>query len=273
VLLQADPPMKNLPCKPKKIMIPIYQKSSLKTLILAALAASGAGNAATVSWSVDQFGTVSTTAGVAPAANWNNTVPSGGSPYVGKTVNDLKDNSGTATTVDISYGAWSGWRIQGSHPGADLDGTNNKELLNGYLNAGPAAWNPSVTASSVAISSIPYAAYNIIVYFSGDTAAREGAVTVGSSSYYFSTLGAASITGANAVLTQTTSVSNASYVGANYAVFSGLTGTAQTLTVQMRDNDEWAGIAGFQVVAVPEPTSAFLLGAGALGLLGRRRRA
>jgi hypothetical protein len=251
----------------------MHQITPVKTLLLSILAARSAGHAAIVSWSVDQFGTVSTTAGVVPAANWNNTTPSGSSPYVGKTVLDLKDDSGSTTTVDISYGAWGGWRIQASHPGADLDGTNNKELLNGYLNAGPAAWNPSVTASSVAISSIPYSAYNIIVYFSGDTAAREGVVNVGPESYYFTTLGAASIAGANAVLTQTTSTSDATYVGANYAVFSGLTGASQTVTVQMRDNDEWAGIAGFQVVAIPEPTSAMLLGVAALGVLGRRRRA
>lgn len=243
-----------------------------KNLALAAIASVSSAQAAIVSWSVDQFGTVSTTSGIAPAANWNNTVPSAGNPFIGRIANDLMDDAGVATTVDISYGSWGAWRIQDSHPGADGDGSNNKELLNGYLNAGPAPWSPAVTASSVALSQIPYASYNIIVYFSSDQAGREGQVAVGASTFYFSSLGAASIAGSNALLTRTTSTTNADYAGATYAIFSGLTGDSQTISVQMRDNDEWGGIAGFQIVAVPEPSAALL---GAIGLLAftRRRRA
>lgn len=245
--------------------------TSAKVISLAILATVSSAQAAIVSWSVDQFGTVTTTSGVAPAANWNNTVPSGGSPYVGKTVNDLIDDAGGATTVDISYGSWGAWRLQASHPGTDGDGSNNKELLNGYLNAGPAAWNPSVTASSVAISQIPYANYNIIVYFSADQVGREGSVINGASTFYFSSLGPASVAGSNATLTQTTSTTTADYAGATYAVFSGLSGDSQTITVQMRDNDEWGGIAGFQIVAVPEPSAALLGGLGLMVVLRRRR--
>jgi hypothetical protein len=247
-------------------------KQPMKAVLAFSLAAIAIAPAATISWSVDQFGTVTTFAGVASAANWNNTSPSGGSPYVGKTVNDLQDDSGATTTLDISYGSWGAWRIQASHPGADADGSNNKEMLNGYLNAGPAAWNPSVTASTVAISEISYANYDLIVYFSSDQANREGQVSDGVTTFYFSSLGAGSIAGSNATLTQTTSTSNGDYAGANYAVFSGLSGTSQTITVQMRDNDEWGGIAGFQVVAVPEPASALLGSFGVFALLRRRRR-
>jgi hypothetical protein len=234
--------------------------------ILVSLAASALAPAATVSWNYDNNGTVSGTkvAGVEPVANWNNSYPSN------PTVN-LIDDSGASTTLDISYSSYNTYRIQGSHPGVDGDGSYNKELLNGYLNAGNAAWNPAITSSSVAISQIPYEYYNIIVYFSSDGAGREGQVTDGVANYYFSTLGAASIAGSNATLTQTTSTSTSDYAAANYAVFSGLSGAAQTITVQMRDNDEWGGIAGFQVVQVPEPSAALLVGLGLLALLRRRR--
>jgi hypothetical protein len=54
-------------------------------------------------------------------------------------------------------------------------------------------------------------------------------------------------------------------------VFSGLSGAAQTITVQMEQNDLWGGIAGFQVVSVPEP-SALALGAIGLMIVGAARR-
>lgn len=240
--------------------------SPMKSALILSLAAAATASAATVSWNYDRNGTVTGTAvaGVVPVANWNNSWPS-------NPTTDLIDDSGTPTTIDISTASFNDWNIQGSDPGTDGDGTSNKRLLNGYLNAGPAPWNPPITSSSVAISQIPYASYDIIVYFSSDGANREGEVTVGAATFYFSTLGAASLSGPDATLTRTTSTSNSDYAGANYAIFSGLSGAAQTITVQMRDDDEWGGIAGFQVVQVPEPSAALLGGLGALGLLRRRR--
>jgi hypothetical protein len=143
-------------------------------------------------------------------------------------------------------------------------------LLNGYLNSGPAAWGPSITNSYVSLSQIPFAEYDVYVYFSSDAAGRNGTVTDGTSTFYFSTLGLASVSGANALFAQTTDMTGAN-PGANYAVFSGLTGSSQIFTVDPKSgNDQWLGIAGFQVVAVPEP-SALALGAIGLLLVGMNR--
>jgi hypothetical protein len=224
----------------------------MKKQIVFGLAATLSAQASIVSWNYDRFGTVSgaDTAGVSPAANWNNSWPA-------NPVTDLIDKDGQATTLDIAYTSFNTWSIQGSAPALDTDGKSNKRLLNGYLNAGPAGWNPPVTASTVTLSQIPYPAYDLIVYFSSDGADREGTVSDGTTTYHFKTLGAPSLAGGNATLAQATDTTTAGYAtAANYAVFSGLSGATKTLTVQMRDNDEWGGIAGFQVVAdlgsVPE---------------------
>jgi len=219
-----------------------------------------------ISWNLDRFGTIgaSDNAGVVLVNNWNNSWPS--NPTV-----DLVDNSGAATTLDLGYGSFGQWSIQGSGPALDSDGSANKRLLNGYLNSGPAPWGPSITNSSVSLTQIPYAQYNIYVYFSSDAADRPGYVTDGTTSYFFNTLGAASIAGGNALLVQTTEASNANHPGANYAVFSGLNSAAQTITVQMEQSDMWGGIAGFQVVAVPEP-GVLSLGALSVLVLGASRR-
>ncbi|MEO5715459.1 MAG: glycoside hydrolase family 27 protein [Luteolibacter sp.] len=205
----------------------------------------------TVSWNYDRNGTVgsATSAGVEPVTNWNNSWPD-------NPVTNLRDNTGAATTLDLTYGSYNTYSIKNTHPGLDANGSGNKELLNGYLNAGPAAWNPSIIYSYVTISEIPHGYYDLIVYFSSDGPGREGSVSDGAGTRYFSSIGAPSVNGANAVFTQTRQTSNSSYPSANYAVFSGLTGTSRTVTVQMRDNDEWGGIAGFQIVPRIDPLPA-----------------
>ncbi len=216
-----------------------------------ARAATPLGPPQIVSWNYDRFGTVTgnDTAGIVPAANWNNSWPD-------NPLSNLIDSAGHPTTLDISYSSYNVWSIQGTSPAPDADGTSNKRLLNGYLNAGPATWNPPVIRSSVTLSQIPHGYYDLIVYFSSDMAGREGQVTDGITTYFFSTLGPASIAGANATFVQATQTTGDAWPGANYAVFSGLSGEDRTLAVQMRDNDEWAGIAALQIVPRTDPLLA-----------------
>ncbi|MBB5350869.1 hypothetical protein HNR46_001103 [Haloferula luteola] len=200
----------------------------------------------TVSWNYDRYGTVNgdRIAGVEPVANWNNSWPD-------NPVTNLIDDSGEVTSLDLTVTSFNGWTVNNpqGNPGVDGDGTYNRELLNGYLNAGQAAWSPNPTFTSVQLTQIPYASYRIIVYFSSDVAGREGDVSDGTTTYSFNSLGPASVSGTDAVFAETTDGEGTYGTAANYAVFDGLTGSSQTITVQMRDDDEWGGIAGFQVVA------------------------
>jgi hypothetical protein len=97
------------------------------------------------------------------------------------------------------------------------------------------------------ISEIPYASYDLYIYFSSDVANRAGTVSLsGGATYYFDTLGKPSISGTNAVFAETTDTTDdADDTDANYAKFTGLSGTSQTVTVTI---PAFGGIAGFQIV-------------------------
>ena len=239
-----------------------------KTAILLMLSlCTAAAQAAVVSWNYNRYADAyadqaTDVAGVVPASYWNDT-------WLDGRATDLLDSTGAATTIDISWESFNSWSIEAAHPGTDADGSYNKEILNGYLNSGPASWSPAITYSAVTLTEIQYDTYDIIVYFSSDAADREGDVTDGTTTYSFNTLGADSTASASALLVQTTDVAGTYTTAANYAIFTGLTGDTQTLTVQMRDDDEWGGIAAIQIV--PEPATVSLVGLGALALIRKRK--
>lgn len=256
--------------------------------LLSATAYVGSARANAISWEEDVYGTVNPTdyAGVVSVDNWTDSYPS-------NPTTNLPDNTGAATTMDLAEISPQNltWAIQFAHPGYDANGTANKEMLNGYLNGGPATWLPSPPNNAVGLTNIPYSQYDIYVYISSDTAGRtgfvtDGTVTVngngdatqstftpnGATTYDFSTIGPGEISGANALFAQTTDTLGL-YPAADYAEFTGLSGPSQTVTVQMLVNDGWAGIAGFQVVQVPEPLSlGSMLTLGALLSIRRRTR-
>lgn len=230
-----------------------------KTLILMVVTAGIAAQAQSIiSWNENNGGTIPTPSGVAgvvSAANWNNSINGMA----------LIDNSGAASGVSFSIsGTWGAWGIAGG-PTQDADSTYNKYLLDGYANT-----SSGIGPEVFTISGISYSSYNLYVYISSDTASRTGSIADGNSgiTYDFSTIGQPAISGANALLTQTTDTIGGNPT-ADYAVFSGLTGSSDTLTLNIANG---GGIAGFQIVAVPEPGSMMLAGLGGLALLVRKRR-
>lgn len=260
-------------------------KPACKIIVAAVIStASLTLHAQVISWSFDQYGfgnanggsgvpVPNTSAGVVSAYNWNDSWSENYSAYASGTpvtVNNLFDNSGTATTLGLSYNSYNGYYLQNSHPAQDADGSYNRQMLNGFLNAGPATWNPPVTQDTISLTNIPYAQYDIYVYVSDDTAGRIANVSNGLLTYDLSAMGAAAISGANASLIQSTDTTGANPT-ADYVVFSGLSGSTQTITVSPGDTNPsdsaWVGLAAFQIVAVPEPGTMALAGLGGAALL------
>lgn len=231
-----------------------------KTIFLAiALAGAAAQGQNIISWQYANGNIIpsdgASFAGVVSAAYWNNSREAG--------VADLLANDGSSSGVSLGiadqYGAWG----IGSVTAPDTDGTYNKAILDGYGN--------TATSDTLSLSGISYLQYNVLVYFSSDTDGRTGTISDGTTTYSFSTMGiaATSDSSGNAILTQTTDTGSGN-PSADYAVFSGLSGSSQTLTLA---TSAGMGIAGMQIVAVPEPCTLALAGLGGLGLLlGRRRR-
>jgi hypothetical protein len=213
-----------------------------------------------ISWNENNGGNVpapSGLAGVAAAINWNNSI--GGMALV--------DNSGAASGVSFTIaGSWGAWGIAPISAGPDGDGTYNRTLLDGYANT-----SSGIGPEVFTITGISYSSYNLYVYFSSDTANRTGTIADGNSgiTYDFSTIGQPAISGANAVFTQTTDTVGGNPT-ADYAVFSDITGSSDTLTLNVPNG---GGIAGFQIVAVPEPGTLALAGLGGFALLAWKRRA
>jgi hypothetical protein len=197
-----------------------------------------------ISWNLDDWSTVNPTdlAGLAPATNWVDT-------YLNNITVGLPDNTGTTTPMNLGYGSYNTYQIYSYHVGYDANGTANREVLNGFLNAGPAAWNPPVTNTYVSLTNVPYAQYDVVVYFNSDTSGRHASIDNGSTTYYFSTMGSAAVSGVNALFVPTTQTNSAIFPGADFAFFPDMTSANAIFTETPKSgNDQWLGIAAFQVI-------------------------
>jgi Bacterial alpha-L-rhamnosidase 6 hairpin glycosidase domain/Alpha-L-rhamnosidase N-terminal domain/Bacterial alpha-L-rhamnosidase C-terminal domain/Bacterial alpha-L-rhamnosidase concanavalin-like domain/F5/8 type C domain/Protein of unknown function (DUF642) len=206
-------------------------------------------NGQIISWNENDGNTIPSTgsAGVVSATNWNNS----------NTGMSLSDNTGAASGASFSIAGWWGpWEIT-AVGGPDATGVYNRALLSGYANTSSGA-GPEIFS----ITGIPYFTYNVIVYFSSDTAGRAGTISSANAgqTFDFTTIGPASVNGTNAVLTQTTDTTGANPL-ANYAVFTNVSGSSETLTLSLPNG---GGIAGFQIMATSgSSTNVYDLGQNA----------
>jgi len=181
---------------------------------------------------------------VVSQGNWNNA--SGGSG----SLSNVKNNSGTTTTLDVSWGGTSPgtWHVSGNGTA-----TGDAKMMNGYLDA--AYLTRSVYVS---LSEIPYAQYDVYVYVGGSNTGAKGKVNDGTTTYSLTNgsinPGGDGFQAADYVVTSDT---GSAYPSANYAKFAGRTSSSVTVTIGnfvdlagVDPSDEAMGIFGVQIVEI-----------------------
>lgn len=211
--------------------------------------------------------------GVIPVPNWN-IVPVNPAPIgvVTGVLNDLVDNTGAATSLDLSYSSslfWMGYRP------LNTSNADTNSLYTTGLGGNP-VFNP--VDVQVVLSQIPFPVYDIYVYASQDTPATNTlSTTIGSQTFFYNGPGSTNLGATGLTLSTSTNAGSPTTGLAHYQIFRGLSGASQTIQLGGSiDNVIAANIFGFQVVGIPEPSTTALTGiAGLVGvarLLRRRLR-
>jgi hypothetical protein len=203
-------------------------------------------------------------AGVVPSANWNNLHLANASINNTGGATNVVDSTGAATTADVVFQTNGTWDT-----GGPLTNGNFK-MMRAHLD-GRASFFVSPADPTVTVSSIPYSTYDVYVYF--DAVTSDGSVnsnyTIGSQTFFIKDT--STFNGTTFVQgTGTTSGTRTS--GANYVLFSGLSGASFTMTA---DSETFrAEVSGMQIVdttVIPAP-AALPAGLALLGGMALKRR-
>jgi len=175
------------------------------------------------------------TAGAEPAGNWNDYTGTSGSMA-------LVDDDDAATTASFAFSssgdatAWAG--------GADIPGDpGSSAMLTGHIYAAAG------TTLSGAFTGIPYAKYDLYVYYSSSAVTNTQTFTLRGT--------ATSLNGYEVAGTDTALVESDGTINGNYVVFRGL--TAANVTVDATAAAGFVYMNGFQIVvytpklALPSP--------------------
>ena len=237
--------------------------------LLAAITLVPTANAVVINYSVhhaDDDGIVTSTNlsgpnGVAAGVEAWNLATASGEPLL--TQSGLLDSLGATTGVGVSFTDIGGPDDWGYGSALKLLWRSGRAFYNGPGNAG----SFSITGLT------PGATFNLWIassHLSGDAARNIGDWTTANTN----------TTGASVVMDNTGQETNGStwVLGVNYTLFENIEANGSgviTMTehaINPNLTDSRVGFNGFQLVSVPEPSSAALLGLGAFALILRRRK-
>jgi hypothetical protein len=202
------------------------------------------GDPEAVSLNVGGFDTnhdVTGSLGVVSVANWNNLTNIANPSAV-----NLMDNSGSATTLDITFAGWNKDTFNSW-------GDSRANLYSNFLHH----QGDTLANGTVNISQIPYGSYDVYIYYTGFVSKQVQAWTDGDTTLY-GLRGPASGGGLNGYVqyqtaSEATALADAAggTAGGNYLKFTGLTGSSLTLTslgLPDQAGFEQDGLAGIQIV-------------------------
>jgi hypothetical protein len=186
---------------------------------------------------------VTTTAGYAPADNWNN--------FANQLEVDpqvLVGASGSAVTATLTYTSSNNWASSGAAPGDGADG----DLMSGYLDNLHTGGDITVEGLDATFTAN---GYSVIVYHSSDSAGTPGFDIDGKTLYLLQAAGAGTnypLDGPDAVngYIVSTAEDPATAPGANAVIFKDLTSSSFTINgVQGGGGDSRPRPNGIQIVA------------------------
>jgi len=258
-----------------------------KTIPLAVLAASlSAVSAATISFNFaggrnDAVSDVtelavadSVGAGAYVAANWNN-LKSDWSGTAGAVPGTIVDSTAVATGITLSFDTGDTWNTDLN----EADSTDHKLFKRYFDDAGPASGQPYVNVSGITDAAL---GYTVVIYLASDAANAGSDVQMGDIWLQDQQADAGAMILSNGGAKLAPMLLGDSYTGSyidatsgtagNYIVFAGLTSTDFTLRGDKSATGARVGFAGMQIITVPEPSSAAMLGLAGLALIFRRRK-
>jgi len=175
--------------------------------------------------------------------NWNNANNSNAVPG---TIADLTSSAGIASGIAAAWLGPDGWNTGGA-----IGASGNAEMSYGFMKS--SGTNATVTFSGFASGTL----FDMVIYTTSDNSV-SGTFTLNDTAATSATY----TVGAGNIATFTESSTK--------RTFTNLTAVGNSVTLTMSGNG--AGLAGVQFGIVPEPSSALLMGLGALTLLALRPR-